>query len=455
MHLNLDLHPLIFLTTVIFILLAAVMLLMGKAKAAVKGTREWAAGNFISAIGLLLFGLYDLVPDYFSLVLSNTFIVLGICYLIAGIWAFKEKPINYIILFGIPAFTFLQSVLFTNVFTFFEVRKVLFTLAILAGMIILAIESFAPARKPLYIAMRITAVASTLYGFVMIMRLVSIIRNPGTTPLQSTPINISIWILTSVIQISNSIGFLLMFLYKQSMQLQSSLSGMQRFFSIMAHDLRSPIGTISMIAGELENTEKHTAEDEKLLISSMKDTASNTFNLLENLLDWGSNIIGNLHPQPAGFNLSGMLNEEIEIAKSQAMTKQIQIRKDIPADLYAFADENMCHTIVRNLLSNAIKFSSVESSIMVYTEHGFREVSFVVADKGIGMSPEIISNITNSNIVSSMPGTSGEKGYGLGLSFCQNLVEINHGELYISSEPGKGTSIKVKLPAYHEVHGKH
>jgi signal transduction histidine kinase len=247
----------------------------------------------------------------------------------------------------------------------------------------------------------------------------------------------------------------MMFLYKQSMQFQSSLTGMQRFFSIMAHDLRSPVGTIAMIAGELQKNDKRDPEDQKQLIESMKDSSINTFNLLEDLLEWGRNMIGDLHPQPTGFSLNKLLNEEIDLAMPQAQTKQINISRDFASELFVFADENMIHTIARNLLSNAIKFTQESGSVIVFTEQNGRESSFTVMDSGIGMSQKVLRQITETNFVASHSGTNGEQGYGLGLSFCQNLVEVNHGELSIHSELGKGTSIKIKLPAFHEGHGKH
>jgi two-component system sensor histidine kinase/response regulator len=455
MEINLDLRPLMFMTAAIFWLLAVVTFLMGKAQAPVKGTREWAIGNFVSGTGMCLFGFNSFIPDFFTIVLSTTFIVLGICYFLAGLWEFKEKPYNYLIFIGLPAFTFLQSVLFTNIFNFYELRKILLTLAIITGMVTAAIETYIPARRPLLIALRIIAISSTIYTFLMIVRLVSIFKDPTSTPLHGSYMNMCIWVMISVLQILDSIGFLLMFLYKQSMQLQSSLIGMQRFFSILAHELRGPLGTISMIAGELSNRSERYPEDQRLIIEAMKKSSANTFNLLENLLEWGRNLLGDLHPQPIGFSLSQVLTEEVELAKTQALTKQIQIKEDIAPEILVFADEQMCHTIARNLLSNAIKFTPEGGSIRISAEQSIREALFMVSDTGIGISQEIIRELSEAHPVSSLPGTKGEKGFGLGLSFSRNLVEKNHGEMTIQSELGKGTSIRVKLPLYHEHHPKH
>ena len=451
MQINLDLRPLIFMTTAIFWLLAVVMILMGKAQAAVKGTREWAMGNFITGIGILLFSFYGNIPIFFSIVLSNSLIVLGICYLLSGIWALKEKPMNYLIFLGLPLFTLIQSFVFTNIFTLIEIRKILFTLLVMTGMLMLAFETYIPSRKPLLIAMRIVVISSTLYAFVMLLRLITVFIHPASRPIESSPINMGIWVFTAVLQISNSIGFLLMFLYKQSMQLQSSLNGMQRFFSIMAHDLRSPIGTLSMIAAELNNNPDRSQKDQKVLIESMKNSAANTFNLLENLLEWGSNILGDLHPQPVGFNLTEVLIEEYELAKSQALTKQIKVEENMLVGIFAFADVKMCHTIARNLLSNAIKFTPEGGTIKISAEPNNREAIFVVSDTGVGISQQLIKQLTNAIPVSSSPGTKGEQGFGLGLSFCQTLVEKNHGDMIIQSEVDKGTTIRVKLPLFHEL----
>jgi signal transduction histidine kinase len=454
MQLNLDLRPLIFMTTAIFWLLGTVMFLMGKAQAPLKGTREWAIGNFISGLGMLLLGFYSFIPDFFSIVLSNTFILLGITYLLTGLRLFKGKRVNYLILFGLPAFTLLQSVFFTFFVDLYAVRKILFTLAILIGMLIAAAETFVPARRPLLIAMRITAFSCTLYAIIMLIRIGSIILYPSRIQLLSSPMHVSIWVLTAVIQISNSIGFLLMFLYKQSMQLQSSLLGMKRFFFILAHDLRGPVSTMSMIAGDLSSNSKTYPEDQKELFELMKNASLNTFNLLENLLEWGKNLLGDLHPQKTGFNLTEVLKMELELAKSQAQTKQIQIKEDISSGIMTFGDENMCHTIARNLLSNAIKFTPEGGSIKIFAEQTLIYSLFTVSDTGIGIAQEIIKDLANANPVPSLPGTNGEKGCGLGLTFCQSLVEKNNGEMIITSELGKGTSIQVKLSPFHEQHPK-
>jgi two-component system sensor histidine kinase/response regulator len=454
MQLNLDLRPLIFMTTAIFWLLGTVMFLMGKAQAPLKGTREWAIGNFISGLGMLLLGFYSFIPDFFSIVLSNTFILLGISYLLAGLRLFKGKPVNYLIFFGLPAFTLFQSVFFTFFIDLYAVRKILFTLAIIIGMIIAASETFVSARRPLLIAMRITAFSCTLYAIIMLIRIGSLVMYPSRIQLLSSPMHISIWVFTSVIQISNSIGFLLMFLYKQSMQLQSSLLGMKRFFFILAHDLRGPIRTTSMIAGDLSSNRKAYPEDQRELFELMKNSSLNTLNLLENLLEWGKNLLGDLHPQTIGFNLSEVLKKELELAKSQAQTKQIEIKEDISNGIMTVGDENMCHTIARNLLSNAIKFTPEGGSVKIFTEQTLIYTGFTVSDTGIGIAPEIIKELLNANPVLSLPGTNGETGCGLGLSFCQSLVEKNRGEMIITSELGKGTSIRVKLPPFHETHPK-
>ena len=452
MNLNLDLRPLIFMTTAIFWLLGIVMFLMGKAQSPLKGTREWAIGNFVSGLGMLFLGLYSFIPDFCSIVLSNTFILLGISYLLAGLRLFKGKPVNYLIFIGLPVFTLFQSVLFTYFIDLYALRKILFTLAIIIGMLLAVRETFVPARRPLLIAMRITAFSCSLYAAIMLIRIGSLIWYPSRIQLLSSPMHISIWVLTSVIQISNSIGFLLMFLYKQSMQLQSSLLGMKRFFFILAHDLRGPIRTTAMIAGDLIDNSKTDPQDQEEFFELIKDSSQNTLNLLENLLEWGKKLLGDLHPQTMGFNLSTVLKKELELAKSQAQAKQIEIKEDISSGIMTFGDENMCHTIARNLLSNAIKFTPEGGSIKIYAEQTLLYSGFTVSDTGIGITQEIIKDLANANPVSSLPGTNGEKGYGLGLSFCQSLVEINRGEMIITSELGKGTSIRIKLPPFHETH---
>jgi two-component system, sensor histidine kinase and response regulator len=450
MHIILDLRPMIFLTTVVFWLLAVVTILMSKAQSPVKGTREWALGNFIIGIGVLLFCFNSYIPDFFTVVLSSTFMVLGICYLIAGLWSFKGKSYNYFIFIGLPSFTFLQSVLFTEIIDLSEIRKILFALTVLIAVLVSARETFIPARRPLLIALRIIAISSTIYAGFMLVRLVTILMDPTSNPLHGSLLNMSIWVLTMILQILNSIGFLLLFLYRQSMQLQSSINGMQSFFSILAHDLRGPLGTISMVARELSIKSEPYPEDRKLIIESMKNAAANTYNLLNNLLEWGRNLLGDLHPQPRGFNLTEVLNDELRLAKNQAQTKKINVEENLSPFIMIFFDQDMCHTIARNLLSNAVKFTPEGGSVKITAKQTPKEALLTVSDTGIGISQELLKELSDAHPVSSMPGTKGEKGFGLGLSFCQSLIEKNLGEMTIQSELGKGTSIRIKLPLYHE-----
>jgi len=447
MFANLDMRPLMFMTAAIFWLLAVIMFFLNKANTDVKGTYHWAIGNFLSGTGLFLFGYETFIPQFFSIVVSTSLVVSGMCYLLAGLWAFKEKSINRLIFIGFPILNFLQSIVFTYIFESDEIRKILLTLIVIAGMTIAAKESYFRARMPLSIAFRIIAIASTTYVVLMIMRIAGILIDPSSTPLHGSILNLFVWVSITLVQISISVGFLLLFLFKQSMQLQSSLTGMQRFFSILAHDLRGPLGTISNIAEELNRKPDAFSDSQKRLIDSMKKSSANTFSLLEHLLEWGNNLLGDLHVQPVAFNLSTALNEEIELIHSSAQAKQIVINRDIKENIIAFADENMCHTVIRNLLSNAIKYSNPESSINFNADRLNKEVIFSISDSGIGIQPELISELSKAHPVPSSLGTKGEKGFGLGLSFCQGLVEKNLGKINFESTLGIGTTVYVKLPA--------
>lgn len=412
-------------------------------------------GNFIIGLGVLLFCFNSYLPDFITIVLASSFMILGICFLLAGLWVFMAKSYNYLIFIGLPVFTFIQSVVFTEIIKLEEIRKILFSLTIMTALSVCAKVTFIPSRRPLLIALRLIAFSSTLYAAFMILRIIAIIMDPTSNPLHGSVLNLSIWILTIILQIMNSIGFLLMFLYRQSMQLQSSLNGMQSFFSILAHDLRGPLGTISMVARELSIKTEAYPDDRKKLIDSMKNAAANTYNLLDNLLEWGRSLLDDLHPQPTPFNLTEVLNEELQLATSQAQTKNIKIEKDLSDMIMVFIDQNMCHTIVRNLLSNAIKFTPEGGTVHITAEQTQKKGIFTIKDTGVGISRKLIMELSDANPVSSLPGTKGEKGFGLGLSFCHSLIEKNFGEMTIKSEIGKGTTIQVKLPLCHELIHKH
>jgi signal transduction histidine kinase/streptogramin lyase len=234
-------------------------------------------------------------------------------------------------------------------------------------------------------------------------------------------------------------------------ELQSANETKDKFFSIIAHDLKNPFNSLLGFTDLLINDWKELAEEEKIeFISIIKNTTEETFRLLMNLLEWSS-----IQRKRVSFNTEKVLIEEIirETKKHldpYAFFKNIRISiRDIPAGLTVEADPNMLMTVFRNLVSNAIKFTPKNGNITITARQENDNIVFCVEDSGIGMTKEVTDNLFKLRLNSPGKGTDGESGTGLGLILCQEFIKMHHGDIWAESEPGKGSRFCFMLPKKH------
>jgi signal transduction histidine kinase len=235
---------------------------------------------------------------------------------------------------------------------------------------------------------------------------------------------------------------------KQSRQkLVETNAAKDKFFSIIAHDLKSPFLGIMGVTEELKlNIDKLEKEEISEFVNLMYSAAKNTFDLLNNLLEWSSLQTGRMVYKPDNLNIYSIVQNTCELLNTSASVKSICIENKVTGELAAFADKNMVSTIMRNLVSNAIKFTKPGGKISVssYCENGF--VLLSISDTGIGMTEEMLMKIFKIDSVHISRGTNGEKGTGLGLLLCKELVEKNGGEIRVTSSLGIGTEFTFSLP---------
>jgi signal transduction histidine kinase len=167
---------------------------------------------------------------------------------------------------------------------------------------------------------------------------------------------------------------------------------------------------------------------------------------LNNLLEWANSQMKGLVADPMMTNLAELGNENFNFLAQLAASKQLQLHNQIAPDLEAYVDPDQINLVFRNLISNAIKFTPKNGSITLQSqvENDFCQIS--ITDTGVGMSAENVAKLFNQTTHFSTYGTSGEKGTGLGLLLCQEMVEKNGGTIWVESEEGKGTSFKFRLP---------
>lgn len=247
-------------------------------------------------------------------------------------------------------------------------------------------------------------------------------------------------------------------LEKQVVKLEESEKKLQelnvtkdKFFSIIAHDLRNPLHSIiSLSELLLKNTHEMDAENVTKIMNSMNKTAIYGFSLLENLLDWARSQTGSITAHPEKIDMNSISSLQIHSFKEMAASKQIKIDLESEAELFAFADKNMVTTILRNLLHNAIKFSYENSTVLVQQFREGNRIVTCVKDTGIGIKQENLSKLFAIDSQVKKVGTHKEKGSGLGLILCKEFVENNNGSITVDCNEGQGCVFSFSLPVYTE-----
>lgn len=220
----------------------------------------------------------------------------------------------------------------------------------------------------------------------------------------------------------------------------------EKFFSIIAHDLKSPISSFTTSLEILDEAFYEIVDSEKKeIIHSLVHTAKNLYNLLTNLLVWSQSQTKSIEFSPQITNIKENIDNQIELLDDILKKKNITIEKKYN-DILAIVDNKMYETIVRNLISNAIKYSNEGSKIIVEVIDDNNMITTTVQDFGVGMKEEDINNLFQINKVSSKLGTKGEKGTGLGLMLCKEFVEKHKGKIWVESEFGKGSKFIFTIP---------
>lgn len=231
-------------------------------------------------------------------------------------------------------------------------------------------------------------------------------------------------------------------------ELQRTIAGRDKLYSVIAHDLRSPMGSIKMVLNMLIlnlPSEKIGAEMYELLTMA-NQTTEDVSSLLDNLLKWTKSQIGKLNVVYQDVDLVEVTDGVIEIFSMVASLKKIRIREMKPEKMMVNADIDMLKTVVRNLLSNAIKFSKENSEVLVKMEEvdGMAVVS--VQDYGCGISEEGQKKLLHTDTHFSTFGTNNEEGSGLGLLLCKDFVVKNGGKLWFTSKEGEGSIFSFSIP---------
>lgn len=236
-------------------------------------------------------------------------------------------------------------------------------------------------------------------------------------------------------------------LEKQNDELEKLNTTKDKFFSIIAHDLKNPFHAILGFS-DILNRDFDAIEDVKKqeFLRLIYDSARFAQGLLDNLLQWSRSQSGTIQYKPDMMELHPMAEEIRGILGMNLEEKRLQFHNDIPPECMVYADSNMIHAVMRNLVSNAVKYTPENGSITVEAKEDAGRIEISIRDTGIGISEEARKKILRFDDFYSTAGTSGEQGTGLGLIICNEFIMKHGGELKLESTPGKGTTWSFSMP---------
>lgn len=230
----------------------------------------------------------------------------------------------------------------------------------------------------------------------------------------------------------------------QNRELEQLNKVKNKFFSIVSHDLRSPLANLKMLfslyrEGELTETELGA------ILSKLEDTIYTTAAFLDNLLEWSKSQLDGIQVKPAYFALGKVVLENLQMMDSAIKGKGLIVENNVAKNIQIFADQNMIHVVIRNLISNCIKFCKEGDKIIIDAAKKDGKIILSIKDTGPGMNQANIENLFSLEYTVTT-GTSGEKGHHIGLILCKDMVEQNKGKITVDSKSGEGTTFYVALP---------
>ncbi|MFD0860702.1 tetratricopeptide repeat protein [Sungkyunkwania multivorans] len=230
---------------------------------------------------------------------------------------------------------------------------------------------------------------------------------------------------------------------QQAKELITSNITKDKLFSIIAHDLRNSIHSTSEALNMVKESDL-TIEELQDLLPELTQKSNETSSLLTNLLHWSSSQLDALQPKKEYFDIRDVIQEKIILLKGEANEKGVDVNNKLE-HIKVFADRDMMKIVVQNLLTNAIKFSNYRDTITIYAEKSSDSIDIFFKDTGVGIKKEHLRELFTERAVSTL-GTKNEKGIGLGLQTCKELVELNDGELTVKSKENVGSTFRVTLP---------
>jgi len=458
---RLDIPTLSLVLAMVHVMNAVLSLVLSVSRQTFRGAKRWIAGQICLGVSFLGLLLRPWLPPLVGIVWPNALFLLGTTLYGHSLWAFRFRRNFPKLAYLLPAVgTIAFALFYTSDFNFRAALFSAFT-AIATGAIALIL--FYRVEPYFRVANYLTALPFALIALANATRLIVNLTGPKVPSFDSQAGFNALYLLLSIgVSSLTLFGYFMMNGIRSERALllkdeeierrNGDLAELARtramFLSIIAHDLRSPIG------GSARYVRKHllksgTDLNTKLgAITTLAGTLDRTYELLEQLLWWSRAQEEAWAPTKVRVEVGAVFASAQALAKDMAEAKGILVRFSIlPGAEALLADRECVELVVRNLLSNAIKFSDAGGEIRLRAEPSKGAVRIVVEDEGIGIDEATLSNLFKIETKRFRRGTEGELGSGFGLILCKSLVERNSGVLEIASVPGDGTTVSFSLPA--------
>lgn len=412
-----------------------------------KLVKRFGYGKLLLTISWLLVFLRNIAPDFISINIANSIMLLA-CYYesMAILSLLKSKKYQfYRLQFGITIF----SILLFNIAVFLNAsintRIIVGCIGIFVIYIIPIINYFREIKKNIFRTLYVLCYAG--FEVLIVIKVIYNYVNPQQYFFSFTTFesfyNISLFLLTLI----GTVGFLLLVKEKQDVLIQKLLNDKNQFFSIISHDLRGPLGS-SMQLSELltQDIDNYSREEVKEITEMLHQSNTNIKKLLDNLLEWSKVQTGLIEFSPKNILLNNLITENVEFINNAVLTKKIDLSFESSEMIHVKADKNMVDTILRNLLTNAVKFTDKHGEIILRIQKQKKEALISISDNGMGMSDYMKEKLFEINTKVIQKGTDDEYGNGLGLLLCSEFIKQHQGEIWVESEVGKGSTFKFTLP---------
>lgn len=441
---SLDQKTLLVVVSSLTLLTGILMFYFSKNNPSISGPSFWGAGSVSIVLGIATFILF---PEMvFLKIIASSAVILGVSFYLAGVQLFNGKEINYWLILGVPCVQFIQATIFFSIFPIPYVRIALFSLLNLFLSVLTIREFLKPVTSSYKIAYRLGFAAFVILGLTSFSRLIFTLASKPQLMLEQQPVNNVLFYLYCLLSPLLLFVFVLLITSELTERLNDKIESQQKFHSIIAHDLIGPVGSISQMLNQINESEDSAKQDLDSVLEELEKMSNLTYHLLQNLLLWSRNQLDGLLPKIQTFDLNKVILKNIELQQQVSKSKKISVSYAESPGLMCQADERMIDTVIRNLLSNAFKFTHPKGKIAVVCEMTGSNVQIKISDSGVGMSEATFKHLFVNHHLVVKEGTGGDRGTGLGLTLCKDFVEQNLGSLKIFSEENVGTEVLVTLP---------